>query len=181
MSKTARSIIIIAIVAELFAFTGCVRRRLTLRTDPPGATVYLDNVEIGKTPISRDFNFYGTRELRFVKEGCETHTEMIKLRAPWYEWVGLDFVSETLVPGEILDRHNHSVKLRPLDVTSPDVLIAQAEQLKGIAHSSNNVRIESVISGNSTTSNPTNPNPSETPTDGEAVSPFSPAYIDRDR
>ena len=174
MSIAVRSIIIIAVIAELFTFSGCVRRRLTLRTDPPGATVYLDNVEIGKTPLSRDFDYYGPRELRFVKEGCETHTEMVRLRAPWYQWIGLDFVSETLVPGEILDRHNHSVKLRPVEITSPDMLIAQAEQLKSLAHSSTNIRMENGTSGGSVGPNP---QPVESGTD----SPFSPTYIDRDK
>ena len=34
--------------------TGCVRRRMTIRSDPPGALVYVDDQQIGATPISTD-------------------------------------------------------------------------------------------------------------------------------
>ena len=52
--------------------TGCVRRRLTVRSNPPGASVYVDNQHIGKTPCSVDFTYYGTREIRLVKSGFST-------------------------------------------------------------------------------------------------------------
>ena len=42
--------------------TGCVQRRLTIRSSPPGAVVYVGNQEIGTTPISHDFIYYGSRE-----------------------------------------------------------------------------------------------------------------------
>lgn len=115
---------------------GCVRRRITVRSDPPGAVAYLDNVELGKTPISRHFDFYGKRELRLVKDGYETHTELVALPAPWYEWPGIDFVSEIIVPGVITNQHYFDVRMRSQQMIPPDDLIMQAEQLRATAHAS---------------------------------------------
>ncbi len=153
----SRQIIIFsAIVAVLLGSEGCVRRRLTIRSDPPGAAAYLDNEELGKTPISRNFDFYGKRELRLVKEGYETHTEMISLPTPWYEWPGIDFFSEVLTPGEITDRRHFHVRMKPQNVVAPDSLIADAERMKALAHSGGTYRVDSSV--------PTYPVPTVSPT-----------------
>ena len=136
-----RIIILLVVLAELTLVSGCVRRRLTVRTNPPGAVAYLDNVELGKTPISRNFDFYGKRELKLIKEGYEPHVEMIHLRAPWYQWFGLDFVSEVLIPGTITDERVYPINLKPQQAISPDDLIAEGERLKAIAHSSGTYRV----------------------------------------
>ncbi|MGL6194183.1 MAG: PEGA domain-containing protein [Thermoguttaceae bacterium] len=152
---STRLIILLVMIAQLIPVIGCVRRRLTLRSEPPGAVVFLDKREIGKTPISTNFNYYGKREVKFVKDGYETHTEIIDIRAPWYEWPGIDFVSEVLVPGEITDKRNWDVKLRPQTVVSPDDLVAQAERLKAVAHSSGTLRIDAVGTDNLQSLQPT--------------------------
>jgi len=138
-----RFIILLLLLMELTVVSGCVRRRLTVRTNPPGAVVYLDNVELGKTPISRNFHYYGKQELKLIKEGYEPHVEMIHLRTPWYEWPGLDFFSEVLVPGTITDERIYPINLKPQQVVSPHDLIAEGERLKAIAHSSGTYRVSS--------------------------------------
>jgi len=153
-----RLLIHMLILAELMVVSGCVRRRLTVRTNPPGAVASLDNVELGKTPISRNFDFYGKRELKLVKEGYEPHTEMIHLRSPWYQWPGLDFFSEVLIPGTITDEKDYPFTLKPQQVVSSDDLIAEGERMKAIAHSSGTYRV-SGGSGYSTVSQQSNPSP----------------------
>ena len=143
MFRFHRFLIILILFAEFALLSGCVRRRLTLRTDPPGAVATLDNVELGKTPITRDFDYYGKRELKLVKEGYEPHTQMIQLRAPWYEWIGFDFFSEVLIPGTLNDEQEFAFKLKPQQVVSPDALIAEGERLKALAHSSGTYRVSS--------------------------------------
>ena len=83
--------------------TGCVERRLLVRSNPPGALLYVDDKEIGTTPIATDFLFYGTRKIRLVKDGFETLVVMQPIPAPWYEYTPADFVAENLVPGHIRD------------------------------------------------------------------------------
>src|SRR5882724_7276032 len=78
-----------------------VRRRLNVNSNPPGALVYVDNQQIGTTPCSVDFTYYGTREIRLVKPGFETLTVNQPIPTPWYEVPPIDFVSENIVPSRL--------------------------------------------------------------------------------
>src|SRR5688500_13325108 len=73
---------------------GCVQRRRTIRSNPPGALVYVDNHEIGVTPVATDFIYYGTRQIRLVKDGYETLTVLQGVPAPWYQYFPIDFFAE---------------------------------------------------------------------------------------
>jgi hypothetical protein len=117
-------------VALVLSAAGCVQRRLTIRTNPPGALVYVDNYEIGTTPISTDFIYYGTREVRLIKDGYETLTVMQPIPPPWYEYYGVDFVSENLVPWEIRDQRVLDFQLVPQTIVPTDELRNRAEELR---------------------------------------------------
>jgi hypothetical protein len=110
--------------------TGCVRRRMAVRTNPPGALVFIDNQQIGTTPCSVDFTYYGTREIRLVKPGYETLTVNQPIPSPWYQIPPLDFVSENLVPTKILDHRTVSYELQPQLIVPPEQLIDRANQLR---------------------------------------------------
>jgi hypothetical protein len=114
--------------------SGCVQRRMLVRSNPPGAIVYVDDYEIGTTPCAVNFTYYGTRKIRLVKDGCETLTVMQSIPAPWYEYPVVDFVSENLVPGEIRDQRVLDYQLRPQAVVPSEQLIARAEQLRRGIH-----------------------------------------------
>ncbi|HEY4308345.1 MAG TPA: PEGA domain-containing protein [Pirellulales bacterium] len=117
-----------ALVVALTA--GCVQRRLTIRSNPPGAFVYVDNYPIGTTPVSTDFVYYGKRQIRLVRDGYETLTVDQKIKAPWYEWFGIDFISENLVPANIRDEQTLSFQMVPQQVPSNPQLTARAEELR---------------------------------------------------
>lgn len=110
--------------------TGCVHRRLTIRTNPPGAAVYIDDYPIGTTPVSTSFIYYGTRKIRIVKDGYETLTVQRKISPPWYQYFPLDFVSENLMPNEIRDERVLDFALSPQMVVPTDQLIGRAEELR---------------------------------------------------
>lgn len=112
------------------ALSGCVHRRLTIRTDPPGAMAYVDGYPIGTTPISTDFIYYGTREIRIVKDGYETVVAKQRFWPPWYEIPPLDFISENLVPGELRDHRIVEFRLQPQRITPPEQLVDRAERLR---------------------------------------------------
>src|SRR5690242_5982716 len=77
----------IVLVASLaLPANATVRRRLNVNSNPPGALVYDDNQQIGTTPCSVDFTYYGTREIRLIKPGFETLTVNQPFPAPWYEY-----------------------------------------------------------------------------------------------
>lgn len=110
--------------------TGCVRRRLMVRTNPPGALVYVDNQQIGTTPCGVDFTYYGTREIRVVKSGYETLTVNQPIPTPWYETPGVDFISENLVPWRIRDDRVVSFNLSPQRMVPAEELIGRGQQLR---------------------------------------------------
>ena len=107
-----------------------VRRRLNVNSNPPGALVYVDNQQIGTTPCSVDFTYYGTREIRLIKPGFETLTVNQPIPAPWYEYVPLDFVSENLIGMKVRDNRTVSYNLAPQLVIPTQELIDRANQLR---------------------------------------------------
>jgi hypothetical protein len=113
---------------------GCVQRRMTVRSNPPGALLYVDDYPIGATPVSTDFTYYGTRKFRLVKDGCETLTVMQSIPAPWYEFTPIDFVAENLVPGEIRDHRVLDFQLKPQMVVPTEQLLSRAETLRRGVH-----------------------------------------------
>ena len=103
---------------------------MTVRTNPPGATVSVDNQVIGTTPAASSFVYYGTREFRIEKDGFRTETIRRRFNPPWYEWPGLDFLSETLYPGELRDERIIDVTLVPKEVMPTDQLVGRADALR---------------------------------------------------
>lgn len=125
--RAASALVALAICANL---TGCVQRRFTIRSNPPGAQVYVDDYEIGTTPVSHDFTYYGTRKIRLVKDGCETLTVYQPMPTPWYQWPGLDFFSDNLWPHEIRDERSFNYQLTPTIEVPAEQLLGRAEQLR---------------------------------------------------
>lgn len=122
------------LLAALLVFagsSGCVHRRLTIRSDPPGALVYIDNYEIGTTPVSTDYIYYGTREIRLVKDGYETLTVKRSITLPWYQVFPLDFVTENLIPFNIRDERTLDFALAPQMMVPQEQLLGRAENLRG--------------------------------------------------
>ncbi len=124
------------LVAALLAIasqTGCVRRRMTIRSNPPGAVVYVDERRIGVTPTSTSYTYYGTRNIQVAKDGYETVKEEHRFRAPWYQYFGIDFFAENLWPFETRDERILDFDLPPMQATVPSQVIGRADQLRGEA------------------------------------------------
>ena len=114
----------------VLASCGCVRRRMTVRTSPPGATISVDNQVIGTSKAATSFTYYGTREIRIEKDGFRTETIRRKFHPPWYQFPGLDFITETLWPGEIRDERIIDVQLVPRELESTDQVVGRADALR---------------------------------------------------
>ena len=132
-----------AVLATTIALaSGCngVRRRLTVTSEPSGAIVYLNNKEIGRTPISTNFLYSGTYNIRCYKEGYETTETAYRTGTPWYLWPGFDFFSENFVPGEIRDEQSCHVEL-PLKREIPEnELLEAATRLREEAHNNSSLK-----------------------------------------
>lgn len=102
-------------------------------SNPPGALVLLEGREIGYTPVSVDFTYYGTRELTLVKDGYETLTVLQKVPAPWYQLPGIDFFADNLALSQITDRQQFAYQLQPQQLVPDEELKQRGEMLRGQA------------------------------------------------
>ena len=50
---------------------GCVRRTITISTDPPGTMVWLNDREVGRSPVDVDFDYYGTYDAQEIFDELE--------------------------------------------------------------------------------------------------------------
>ncbi len=113
--------------------SGCVSRRLTIRTNPPGALVKLNGKRLGFSPVSTDFLYYGTYEVELIKDGYETETILQTISPPWYQRFPLDFVSDNFLPFHLTNRHEYTWPLRPKSIVPTDDLLNRANQLRSEA------------------------------------------------
>lgn len=111
--KPRRAWTVAAIVAGFLLQSGCVNRRMTVRTNPPGALVEIDGERKGLSPVSTDFTYYGTHEITMSAPGYETLTVEQTVRTPWYQRVPIDFFSNHFLFGHVTDRHDFSYQLQP--------------------------------------------------------------------
>ena len=122
----------------LLALGGCgVERTLTVRSDPPGALVYLNGEEAGRTPMRKSFLWYGTYDVQLRKEGHVTRSEATRVWAPWWQIPPIDLLAE-LVPLPLQDNHTVTYRLRPTPEQEVDThrVIQRAVEMRGELHSS---------------------------------------------
>jgi hypothetical protein len=120
-------LVVVVAFGLTFSLSGCVERRYTIRTDPPGALVIANGEPIGTTPVSKSFTFYGDRTFRIVKEGYETKDVIEKFRAPWYDNVLTEFFTENLNPYTFRDEVEFNYKLTPARPADTGDLLRRAE------------------------------------------------------
>jgi hypothetical protein len=112
---------------------GCVERRYTVRSDPPGAMVIVNGEAIGPAPASHGYYFYGDREITLVLDGYQTQTIIEPINAPWYDNYLTEFFSENLIPWTIRDEREYTYKLTPARSPTEEVLTNRAEALRSEA------------------------------------------------
>jgi hypothetical protein len=110
---------------------GCVERKLTINTEPTGAVVVLNDEEIGTSPVTTSFEWYGDYNVRISKEGFETLKTHRNLKGPWYDRFPFDFFAQIVNPKRIVDSYQWSFTLAPQTQPDRDELIRDAQKLKG--------------------------------------------------
>ena len=111
------------------AAPGCIQRTITITSEPEGALVHLNDTEVGRTPLTVPFTFYGTYDVRIEKEGFETLTTTTEAQMPWWEAPGPDLVAEAL-PGERDVALKWDYVLTPAQPVNAEGLIDRAKQLR---------------------------------------------------
>jgi hypothetical protein len=117
-------------LAAILTVSGCVERQLTINTKPQGALVTLNDEEIGISPVTVSFNWYGDYDVRISKEGFETLKTHRKLKGPWYDNSPFDFFANCLNPIRIVDSYEWTFELKEKQQPERQKLIEDARQLK---------------------------------------------------
>jgi len=106
MSNARHRILFLACAFVFAVPLGCVERELFIRTEPPGASVCLDGRDLGLSPVSAQFYYYGDRLLELRLRGHKPEQTIISLKTPWYQYFPMDLFSDLFWPGTITDDHH---------------------------------------------------------------------------
>jgi PEGA domain len=128
-----RAVAALLLLVALSLFSGCVERRYTVRTDPPGAIVIVNGEDIGPAPASKSFVFYGDREITLMLDGYETKTVMQPIKAPWWDNLLTEFFTENLVPLSLRDEREFKYQMTPAQSPPQAELRDRAEALRSEA------------------------------------------------
>ena len=130
MTRAVTSILLFALAAALStAAGGCVRRTMRITSDPSGALVYLNDREVGRTPVDVDFVHYGTYDVRLVREGSEALLTFGRAEPPLWDVVGLDFLAEVL-PVKLESRIEWHYVLEPAIADTEEAAAALVERAR---------------------------------------------------
>ena len=129
MGKHNLVVLTVAGLTAAIILGGCVERKLTINTQPKGALVVLNDEEIGTSPVTVSFEWYGDYDVRISKEGFETLKTHRNLKAPWYDNFPFDLFT-WLNPERTVDEYEWTFELSPKKEISREELIQNAEELK---------------------------------------------------
>src|ERR1700678_3674551 len=109
---------------------GCIERTLTVQSNPQGSLVTLNAQEIGRTPFTRDFTWYGKYDVEVRKDGYQTLKTTTAVREPWYQWVPIDLIVE-LLPVMFHDDHTlwYTLMPQPAEVDA-QALLDRSQQMR---------------------------------------------------
>lgn len=112
-----------------FLATGCVERRLFVRTEPAGARIYMDGRLAGESPLEIPFDHYGRPEVIARYPGRRPARVRSDLAPPLWQLFPLDLLAE-LAPWRLVDRHALSLELGPAETLDPEALESRAAGLR---------------------------------------------------
>ena len=78
------------------ALAGCVERRIWIDSDPPGALVWLNDRELGRTPVSVAVVHDGVYDLRLEKDGFQPLVTPATAEGPVWDGFPIDFIVEVM-------------------------------------------------------------------------------------
>jgi hypothetical protein len=102
-----------------------------ITSEPAGALVYLNDQEVGRTPLEVPFTWYGTYDVRLEREGYQTlQTEQVA-EQPWWERPGPDLVAEAMPNKRVeIAWHLQMQAKEPASEVEPDRVLEFAKQIR---------------------------------------------------
>lgn len=124
-----------AILFALLGLAGCVQREISIDSQPQGALVYLNGDEAGRTPLTKEFLWYGTYDVVLRKEGYQPIRTKQPVIAPWWQWPPFDLFAELF---DVKDARSFNYTMT--EVGDPaidlDATLSRASELAGKLESS---------------------------------------------
>ena len=122
----------LSILLTLFLLlpAGCVERTITVRTDPPGALVIVNEVEKGRSPVTFPFTWYGDYNVRLELPEYEIIQTHRKVNAPIYQWPLIDLFTEVFFSYQFRDYRDWHFTMTPRQDVDPQTLIDRAKDFR---------------------------------------------------
>jgi hypothetical protein len=118
------------VLSVVCGLSGCVERRYTIRTNPPGALVVVNGEEVGRTPVSHSFTFYGDRDISLMMDGYQTQRVIQPMKPPWYDNLATEFFTENVVPFTIRDDREFTYQMTPATIPAANDLMNRGQALR---------------------------------------------------
>src|SRR5262245_12761989 len=115
----------------------CVERRFVITSHIPGtppdmdagAVVYDEkDMPLSMSPADKQFTYYGKYRFRVVRDGFQTTIIEENVKAPWWAYPPLDFVSENLIPFVIRDVRRIHCELQPIQLMPAEAVREEGER-----------------------------------------------------
>ncbi len=132
--RTVKPTVLILLVMSTVWLSGCVQRRMIIRSQPEGALVSIDNQQVGQTPVPVPFTYYGTRQIQLQKEGFKTVKVEERIRPKWYDRAPISFFSNHFAFREIRDERILDFQLEPQSQVEENILMDRANELRLNVH-----------------------------------------------
>ena len=116
------------ILTALLVTSGCVRRKLNITSTPEGALVYLNDREVGRTPLDIDITYYGTYDVRLLRDGYEPLMTHGDASGPLWDLPGPDLIAE-LLPIELTSTIDWHYEMEPED-NDANALVSRARSMQ---------------------------------------------------
>ncbi|MHC4295186.1 MAG: PEGA domain-containing protein [Planctomycetota bacterium] len=120
---------ILVVLGAVLLIGGCVEREMLITSKPAGALVFVSDVEVGRTPVTLPFTWYGDYEIILRRSGHETLKTHANINPPVYEIPPLDFFS-AIAPWTYHDRRYLHFEMQPLKEASDSDLIRRADAMR---------------------------------------------------
>ena len=77
---------------------GCVKRTISISSVPEGALVWVNDREVGRTPLVIDFTYYGEYDVRLELDGFEPVMGARWAKVPVWDAPIVDLATEVVAP-----------------------------------------------------------------------------------
>lgn len=125
----ASAVAALTFAAGAMSLPGCAQRIIAITSEPEGALVTLNDVQVGRTPVEVEFTYFGVYDVRLSKPGFEPLSTSAEAKAPLHEWPIVDIFAAA-IPTKKVTRIDWHFTLEPARDDVPGML-ERAASLRG--------------------------------------------------